>query len=247
MNKKTLFLIVAFILIAGIIYVLGSKNDVRESITINVNTSYAMMSIDDLITESDLIVIGNVNDVYASRWNTPDGRRPGGNAPQKITPDNIIFTDMDFKVAELIKGEQKIARIRSLGGVADGDRMIADNLIPETNKTYLLFLYLDTVGSTATILPGHYWITGTGYQGLYEIVGDRAISASDEWALNDLIAYIEKMLSGEVLSPNPTPIELSIETPTLSPVLIETSSPAVTFTELPTETPTELPTETAAP
>jgi hypothetical protein len=174
------------------------------------------MSIDDLITESDLIVIGNVNDVFANRWNTPDGRRPGGNAPQKITPDNIIFTDMDFKVAKLIKGEQKIARIRSLGGVADGDRMIVDNLIPEINKTYLLFLYLDTVGSTANILPVHYWITGTGYQGLYEIVGDRAISASDEWALNDLIAYIETPPSAV------TPADLSTETPT----------------ELSTETPT---------
>jgi hypothetical protein len=196
MYKKSLVIIISVIVISLTIYGLASKEKEEEPITINSHPSYIRLSIDELIRESDLIVIGNVNNVLPSRWNTPNGKRPEGNPAQAITPDMVIFTDMNFRITRFIKGEAKqgIARIRTLGGVVNDDRMIADDSIPKTDKTYLLFLDLDTLGSTAQIDPGHYWITGGGFQGLYEIVDDRAISTMDEWALEDLISYIQKAL-----------------------------------------------------
>ncbi len=169
------------------------KEVVVEPITIISNPSYVRMSLDEIIYESDLIVIGNVNTIYASRWNTPDGKRPGGDSSQRFMPGDVIFTDMDFSITQLIKGDaqQKTARIRTLGGVVDEVQMTADKIIPELNKTYLLFLDLDTLGSTAEIIAGHYWITGGGFQGLYEIVDNKAVSTNDEWTLGGLIAYIQ--------------------------------------------------------
>jgi hypothetical protein len=50
------------------------------------------------------------------------------------------------------------------------------------------------LGSTADIDPGHYIFLGS-IQGVYKVVNDRAISYRDEWALEELVAYIEKSLS----------------------------------------------------
>lgn len=247
MNKKTLLLTIALITIPILAYVWIQKNDGRESITnarrepitIVYHASYERLLIDELITESDLIVIGNLKTIHAGRWNTSDGKRPEGDLAQGIKPGNHIFTDMDFDVAQLLKGDtqQKNVRIRSLGGIVEGDRMVADKIIPDMDKTYLLFLDLGRAGSTNNIVTGHYWITGGGFQGMYEIVGDKAISKVDEWDINELIAYIQKSLSTEVPSSTltPTPTELLIETPTPSPAPIELS------TEIP------LPTETVSP
>ena len=192
MNRK--MLIVAFAIALILTSCSSGKNAETEPITIMANPSYVEMSIDNLISDSDLIVIGNLNTIYPSRWSTSDGKRSGDNSSAS---GEIIFTDMDFNITQMIKGDvqQKAARIRTLGGVVDEVQMIADNVIPEMNKTYLLFLGLDTLGSTAQIIPDHYMIKGGGFQGLYEIVGDKAISADEEWVLDELIAYIETSLS----------------------------------------------------
>ncbi|MBE0681202.1 MAG: hypothetical protein IH589_04750 [Anaerolineales bacterium] len=247
MNKKVLLLAIVLLMISISLYLLKQKGDERalvvEPITIEYQASYVRMSLDDLITESDLIVIGDLKTVHASRWNTPDGKRPEGISARSILPDHVIFTDLNINVNQIIKGDvrQKNARIRSLGGNVDNDQMIADKIIPEMGKTYLLFLSLDVRGSTANIGPGHYWITGGGFQGMYEIVSDKAISKTDEWALDELIAYIQKTLFTESPSPalSPVPTELLIET--LTPSL------TITPTELLTEMPVELPTQTSTP
>lgn len=233
MNKKILLLTIALIIIPVVAYVWIPKNDVREPITdakrepitIVYHASYERLSLDELITESDLIVIGNLKTIHASLWNTPDGKRPEGDPAQGIKPGSLIFTDMDFDVAQLLKGDTQLknARIRSIGGIVEGDRMVADKIIPEMNKTYLLFLNLNKRGSTANIIPGHYWITGGGWQGLYEITSNKAISKVDEWNLDELIAYIQNKLS---------------EPPTSTTISTE---PAVTETPLPAELPTQTP------
>jgi hypothetical protein len=224
MNKKTLFLVASIIVIPILFYVLKPKDDQREPITLKGYSSYIVMSIDDLISNSDLIVIGNLSRVHTSRWNSPNGKRPA----QGIHAGDLIFTDRDFSITQLIKGktQQENVRIRSIGGTIDGDSEVTDNVTPEMNKTYLLFLNLDTVGSTANIVPGHYWITGGGFQGLYEIIGDKAISASDEWKLDELIAYIQKSLSTEI-SPQPATLTAPTDLPvqTITPEVIITAAP----------------------
>jgi len=251
MNKKNLFLTIALIIIPVLAYVWIQKNgkrepitnDRREPITIVYHASYERLLLDDLIIRSDLIVIGNLKTIHASRWNTPDGNRPEGDPAQGIKPGNLIFTDMDFNATQLIKGDtqQKKARIRSLGGIVDGDLMVADKIIPEMGKTYLLFLNLNKRGSTANIIPGHYWITGGGWQGLYEIIDGRAISKVDEWNLDELIVYIQNKLSEP-----PTPTSIPAEaTSTETSLSVSTSSTDVAVTETPL--PTDLPTETPLP
>lgn len=196
MNKKVLFLLIAIASFSVVAYALTRKQGEREPITIKSHGSYITMSLDDLINKSDLIVIGNLKSVVASRWNTPDGRRPEGNPAKVITPEMVIFTDMNFSVAQSLKGniQKNIVRIRTLGGELEGDKMIVDDFVPQSNKKYLLFLTLDTAGSTAKIAPGYYWITGGGFQGMYEIVADRAFSTMDAWTLEDLITYIQNKL-----------------------------------------------------
>ncbi|MFZ5858594.1 MAG: hypothetical protein ACOYZ6_17335 [Chloroflexota bacterium] len=195
-GKKTLGLIISVLFVIIGVSLLVSKEDDREPITIEQHASYVLMSLDELIDTSDLIAIGNLDTVNKSRWNTPNGRRPDGNPAKAITPDLVIFTDLDFGITRILKGDpkQNNARIRTLGGEVEGDRMISHDIVPEKDKTYLLFLRLDKSGSTANIDPGHYWITGGGFQGLYEITGDRAISSADERALEDLIIYIQNAL-----------------------------------------------------
>jgi hypothetical protein len=234
MYKKTLPLIITIIvIIVSIMYVRKSKTIELEPITITVNNSYEILSIDRLITESDLIVIGSVKDIYASQWSTSNGERPEG----RITPDSIIFTDMHFTVSQFIKGEQQNLRIRSLGGTVGLDKMIVDNIMPEIDKTYLLFLYLDKGGSTSHINPGYYWITGTGYQGLYEIIDDIAVSSTDKWLFEDLISYIQKVLSEKESNPTEVteiPVELTEVTPSITSVSEETETPISTETITPT-------------
>lgn len=190
-NKVVLLTISALIL--SIAFILQTQKNESEPITIVTHGSYIRMSIDDLISEADLIVVGNVDIIYDSRWNTPDGKKPGGDTAKRFTPDNVIFTDIDFHFDQLVKGDfqQETLRIRFLGGKIGDVQMVTDETMLDINKKYLLFLDLDTQGSTAKIIPGHYRITGGGFQGLYEIRDDKAVSANDERNLGELISYIQ--------------------------------------------------------
>ncbi|MCQ3937482.1 MAG: hypothetical protein DPW18_10605 [Chloroflexi bacterium] len=206
--KNKIFYLIIPTLILSVTFFLQEKKNESVPITIVTRNSYVRMSLDDLISEADLIVAGNVDTIYGSRWNSSDGKKPGGDAVQRLTPDDIIFTDIDFHAAQLLKGDiqQKTVRIRFLGGKVDNVQMMTDEAILEVNKTYLLFLDLDTRGLTADIVPGHYRITGGRFQGVYEIKDDRAISENDEWSLNELIAYIQNSplsVTSPVLSDTP--------------------------------------------
>ncbi len=231
-----------------LIYAFLIREEERDPIIITAYSSYELLSLDDLIAESDLIVVGKLDSVYPSRWNTPNGRLPRGTTVYSITSDKMIFTDVNINLTQIIKGEknQNVVRIRSLGGVVEQDQMIADDVIPEFGKNYLLFLSQE-IRPTENFDPIHYWTFG--YQGIYEITDGKAVSVKDEWILEDLIAYIQESLSTEIpsLTLSPVPTELLIET--LTPFLAPTETPllAVTPTELLTETPTELPTQTPTP
>lgn len=175
---------------------LNENKPQREPIIIKSNGSYEEMSLDTLVTESDLIVVGTVDKIHPGRWNTLDGKLPEGTTVLTITPDKVIFTDVDLSVNQMIKGQsnQNIVRIRSLGGIVEQDQMIVSGVASlEMGQTYLLFLGKDT-GSTAEINPGHFFVKG-GLQGLYQISDGRARSIRDEWQLEELISYIETSLS----------------------------------------------------
>jgi hypothetical protein len=229
MNKKIWITVIAVVGIAILLNTLNKNK--REPIIITSNASYPEMSLDTLINESDLIVIGVVDKVHSSRWNTLDGKLPVGLTIHTITPDKVIFTDINFKADQVLKGQgnQKAVRIRTLGGTVENDQMIVNGTASfELGNTYLLFLGLDT-GATADINPGHYFVRG-GLQGLYKVFNGKATNLKDEWFLEDLIAYIEQALSSETIPVAETPVLITdIPDPT------ETSTP--TPAELSTETP----------
>ena len=186
-----------------------------------------------------MVVVGQFIAVHPSRWDTPSGKLPDTATIELVSENRwSIFTDSEFKISQYLKGNTKapIIRIRTFQGEVGQDKVIAsDEPIYEVGKEYLLFLFIDD-GPTSSVSPGAYYGTSSPY----EILDNKAKSNKDEWLLEDLIAYIEKSLSGEVSLPTSTPIptEPVIETP-----LPFTDTPVTT--DLPTETPTA--TETASP
>jgi len=195
-NKRLWLAILLLSGLAILAYPLTTGQGRRESIIMRSWGSYQQMSLDNLIAHSDLIAIGTVDVIHPARWNTPDGLLPEEITARSITPDLLIFTDVEFSSGQILKGpsDTKAARIRALGGSVGQDQMIANDVALEINKSYLLFLVLDRAGTTSNIIPGHYWVTG-GYQGLYEISDGKAISFRDDWQLEDLVAYIQDSLS----------------------------------------------------
>lgn len=198
MNRKNVSILVLVAVALTAVGVLGSvffKRENREPIIITSYASLEKMSIDDLIDKSDLVVIGWVDTIYPSRWNTLDGNLPNDVTVETISSDMVIFTDVSFSISEILKGkiEQSQVRVRTFGGEVKQDRMmISGEPLLIAGQTYLLFLSPDT-GLTSEIEPGHFLVTGA-IQGAYQVSGDKAISASDEWLLQDLVDYIRKSL-----------------------------------------------------
>jgi hypothetical protein len=210
-------------------------------------------NIDALIERAEIIVVGEVRTNLPSLWDGPFGNiDPKKASPEEIAHARGLFTDSLVFVSQTLKGDPKIniVRTRSFIGETENIRWV-DESQPSfiVGKTYLLFFAKD-IGGTAKINPGDY-VTLGGYQGSYEIIDGKAISRNDEWVLEELIAYIQKYLSSEVLVPTliTTPIDLLTETLTALPLPTETPLPTMTPTELLTETPTEtpIPTETPTP
>ncbi len=104
--------------------------------------------------------MGSLDSISPGRWNTLDGKLPGGITVHTITSDKVIFTDVIFRIDQTIKGTsgKNTIRIRSLGGTVGQDQMTVSGVASlEMGRTYLLFLGPDT-GSTADIDPGHYFV-----------------------------------------------------------------------------------------
>jgi len=201
MNKYKIMYIVVF---SGTLMLLGScsqENLKREPITITAYASEAKLSLDDLIGMADLIVIGDFVNFHPSRWNTPDGKLPDNATIETISRQRLsIFSDSEFHIAKYLKGDTQdpVIRIRTFGGQVGEDRMIiSDEPTYETGKTYVLFLFHDT-GTTSEVAPGAYYGTSSPY----EVKDGKAISADDEWVLDELIAYIQNSLSQ---TPSQTP------------------------------------------
>lgn len=195
--RKTILIIISVVVVALVLLnvVLSNKNK-RAPITITSHVSSVRMSLDDLISQADLIVIGEFASFHPGRWSTPNGKLPENATLESVSRQHlVIFTDVDFRADQFLKADRNnpVLRVRIFGGRAGQDSMIISSEPTITvGKTYLLFLSQDT-GSTANIDPGDFLVLG-GIQGTYEIIGNEAISVDDKWVLEDLIAYIQNTL-----------------------------------------------------
>ena len=239
MRKRIMvMLFLVFVSLLSVVFLLFEKREPEkiqiEPIVITVHGSLETKTIDDLIEESELIIIGKVDTILPSKWKVPHGE-----IPQNLTVSIILENDMSIvtdhliSIEKILKGEYKesIVRVRAFVGEIDQIRFKSSSEPSyKLGQSYLLFLHEDH-GPTQIVDPGDYIAVNAIY-GVYEIIGDKAISSGDEWLLEDLIAYIEKSLSAEVILPTETPITLDLLTEALLP-----STELPTETETPTSTP----------
>ncbi len=231
MNKKILIIaVVAFVVGALFLAVPKTTEDTsEETIVINVDGLLSETTIDDLINEAELIVIGKVATNLPSKWKAPNGFVPENLTSRDIINlDLSIFTDSLISVEQRLKGKDNraVVRVRTFKGEIDNVQF-ENSSEPTYNvgEVYLLFLDKDT-GPTQIVDPGNYISANTIF-GIYKIVENKAVSANDEWNLDELIAYIQKSLSVETLIPTvtPAPAELLTLIPTQTLFPTETTTP----------------------
>ncbi len=198
MNKK-LFVSVAFILAAALgilLYAIVARPNQVQPIVFEADNLFLPMSIDEMIQQAELIVLGEVQSNLPVHWNGPNGSDPQNASPEQIAAADGLFTDSIIFIDETWKGDvpEAVVRVRAFIGETLNVRWV-DAYEPAfmEKRAYLLFLVKDT-GVTANVDPGHYVPVNAGLA-VYEIVDGKAISRHDKWRLDELIAYIEKSLS----------------------------------------------------
>ncbi len=155
--------------------------------------SLIAMDLDDLVSAAELIVLGQVETVYPSRWNTSDGQLPEGmtlaNIDFSVYP---LFTDHEVRVLQVLKGhpEQDHVRVRTFGGEYEGIGFVYfPSIVLEQGQTYLFLLGRCPECSTGHIIPEHYicWE-------VFTLSDNQAIPQRRpleyEFSLDDLIEYI---------------------------------------------------------
>lgn len=166
----------------------------REPIIVNSSAALIKRSPKELVASADRIVLGTVETVYPSRWNTPDGNLPSNTTIQTLSPDTRIFTDVAIRVERNMKGPVgDVVRVRIRGGTVGQDTMIAD-YEPEfaVGQRILLFLRAEDDRIAGNIGPEHYVVAGA-LQGKYDIVGADAVSrGGDRQPLGQLLALIPR-------------------------------------------------------
>jgi len=186
---------IAVITIAGLIglFTLMSNNSPVE---LGSSGLLPKFGVDDLINRAELIVIGEVKTNLPSQWRGPNGNDPKNATSEEVSRARGLFTDSLISIRQVLKGDEgkPVVRVRSFIGETEKVHWVNEGEPSFViGKTYLIFLVKD-FGPTSNIDPGDYIAVGA-YQGVYEIVDGRAMSANDEWALEELIAYIQNSLS----------------------------------------------------
>jgi hypothetical protein len=138
-------------------------------------------------------VQGTVGEPHPSQWNTPSGSLPPDTTIHTVSSDALIFTDTPINVERYLKGSAPgdVVLVCTIGGVVGQDKMFAEHA-PELQpgKRLILLLAPDDNPRTRNIGPNHY-IVVWGFEDVYEVVGDRAISETHQLPLADLYALIE--------------------------------------------------------
>lgn len=215
MNKKSVMTICVFVGMLIVFTIASVLNNKKEPVVIQEFGLMPEMTIDDLIRESDLIVIGTVETILPSKWTTPNGKISRDLTRKEILDANLsIITDSLIEIDHVLKGaySEKMVRVRSFFGEVDHYRYEIDSEEKyDVGKSYLLFL-IKAFGRNQIIDPGGYMSVNSVY-GVYEIYGDMAVTRGDEWLLGELIAYIEQSLSGDVMTETPLPADILTVTP----------------------------------
>lgn len=171
------------------------SNNVDEPVTINMGNSILKCTHQDLSSNSDVIVIGTVNETFPSRWNTIDGKQPNKPLTELIPGIDMIYTDISISVDKYIKNplSSKEIIVRTVGGTV-GKVTINSEDEPnfEPGEKVLLYLSKDTSPYTANVGPEHFFVYGS-MQGKFKLTNDGKATTPDEsTTLDELLSTIKK-------------------------------------------------------
>jgi len=107
-----------------------------------------------LVSNSDLIVLGSVEEIEKAEWDTSDGQQP------KFQPYASIHHYVHLNVTEELAGEYEDLPVRVSGGTVDNTTMIAEGS-PEFSEN-------EEVLVTLTEEDDYYTVYG-GYNGKFEV------------------------------------------------------------------------------
>lgn len=193
MKKNMLFLIT---LILSLVLIMGCNGNKKEPVTFTQDESVELLTIDQKISTSEVIIVGTAKSLLPSKWLVSNGASEKNPSPEEVFRTGGLFTDALFSVEQVLKGEynEPIIRVRSFIGETEQVRWV--NLgqpIFREKQSFLMFLIKDT-GPTSIIDSGDYISVNSKYA-IYEIIDGKAISSEDEWILAELIEYIQNSLS----------------------------------------------------
>jgi hypothetical protein len=213
-NKRVLITVFSLFVMTVALYMTTTKqNERKELLTFTESSSLRELSIDDKIKEAELVVIGEVKGALPSKWKGSNEKDVKNANPQEIFNAEGLFTDSTISITKILKGDSKdsLISVRSFIGETDQIRWVnVSEPSFKDGRMYLLFLERD-IGPTSKVSPGDY-VSVNSNTAVYEIIDGKAISADDEWVLDELIAYIQNSLAQPV-TVGPTVTEIPNETP----------------------------------
>ena len=190
--KKFFSVFLGLVFLVAIIVL--SNRSIPDPFTVSLNGALPSITIDEMIYRSELILIGEVETILPSKWNSSKDINTRYLTPKDVGELGVgMYTDTIITPISFLKGdlpEDFILRVRSFGGTIE--HVTFENLMSpsfQEGQKYLLFLYKDT-GTTQIIDPGDYIPINAGF-GVYEIIGDTVVSLGDERSLDELVTYIE--------------------------------------------------------
>ena len=195
MNKKTIATLIALFVL--IFTSCATRTEKKEPVVLQTSASLVEMSLEDLIVDSELIVIGKITTTFPSYWMRQNEKNvQDATLDEILADDGWLFTDSILAITDVIKGvpEDSIIRVRTFIGKT-AEIQVYNSSEPEyqEGQVYLLFLEKDT-GPTQIVEPGDYIANGA-IQGVCEIIDSKAVSCcGEEWEINELIAHIRQTL-----------------------------------------------------
>jgi len=165
------------------------SNDSNEPVTFSVSGALVALNNEELISNSDTIIIGTVKEILPSKY---------GDRFSKDTdfgPDHVIYTDIIISVDEYLKNplSSNEVRVRVAGGTIGNDTLIMEEEASfKTGEKVLLYLTNDTSHATKNIGPEHFVVTGC-LQGKYTLTDDgKAIRSDKNTTLDELLSTISE-------------------------------------------------------
>ncbi len=158
------------------------------------SASLVPLSSEELSNNSYTIVIGSVKEIFPSKWNSIDGKRPNG--IDSFSLEHLIYTDITISVDKYLKNPlpSKEVTVRVDGGTVGNDTYMA-MYEPSfnSNEKVLLYLMKDVTNRTKDIEPEHFKVTGC-MQGKFTLTNDgKAVrpdkTVSQEELLSTIVEY----------------------------------------------------------